>query len=121
MAKDDYDVLVFKILTYLYACMKRKIVFDALVFAKTTGQSKVPEGYFTDVLRLMQVEGLIEGVSVVKAWGTDYILASDLRDMSITADGIRYLKDNSKMKEVRQALVDAADVISGLIAVVNLK
>ncbi len=121
MAKDDYDVLVFKILTYLYACMKRKIVFDETVFSKTTGRDKISEEYFADVLRLMQGEGLIEGVGVVKAWGADYILASDLRDMSITAEGIHYLKDNSKMQEVKQALTDAADVISGLIPLAGLK
>ena len=34
MEKDDYEVLVFKILTYLYAILKRKQVFDNAVFTK---------------------------------------------------------------------------------------
>ncbi|MCD8115945.1 MAG: YjcQ family protein [Oscillospiraceae bacterium] len=61
MAKDDYDVLVYKIIVYLYACMKRKIIFDEAVFFKTVGRGEVSEDYFTDVLRLMQDEKLIEG------------------------------------------------------------
>ena len=32
MAKDDYNVLVYKILIYLYACLKRKIAFNETVF-----------------------------------------------------------------------------------------
>lgn len=35
MAKDDYDVIVYKILVYLYAFMKRKITFEEDVFQAT--------------------------------------------------------------------------------------
>lgn len=32
MAKDDYHVIVYKVLLYLYAVLKRKIVFDKISF-----------------------------------------------------------------------------------------
>nr|DAM88885.1 MAG TPA: hypothetical protein [Caudoviricetes sp.] len=36
MAKDDYNVIVFKILTYLYAVLKRETVFDISKFKLAT-------------------------------------------------------------------------------------
>lgn len=38
MAKDDYDYLVFKILTYLYVCFRRRGHFETSTFLK--------KGYF---------------------------------------------------------------------------
>ena len=35
MAKDDYDVIVYRLLVYLYGCLKRKITFDDAVFRET--------------------------------------------------------------------------------------
>lgn len=35
MAKDDYDVIVYKVLVYYYACLKRRITFDKKVFEET--------------------------------------------------------------------------------------
>lgn len=32
MAKDDYDVVVFKLLVYFYACLKRVTVFKQAEF-----------------------------------------------------------------------------------------
>ena len=32
MAKDDYDVIVYRVLVYFYACMKRKIMFEEETF-----------------------------------------------------------------------------------------
>ena len=34
MAKDDYNYLVFKILTYLYACLRRRCCFESAAFLK---------------------------------------------------------------------------------------
>ena len=34
MAKDDYDYLVFKILTYLYVCFRRRGHFETSTFLK---------------------------------------------------------------------------------------
>ena len=47
MAKDDYDFLVFKILTYLYACFRRRCHFETTAF--------------------MNREDLIEGLTFVNA------------------------------------------------------
>ncbi|MDO5014534.1 MAG: hypothetical protein Q4E28_01065 [Clostridia bacterium] len=42
MAKDDYDVIVFKILLYYYAVLKRKIVFEKTSLKYTVTDSDNP-------------------------------------------------------------------------------
>lgn len=120
MAKDDYEVIVYRILIYLYACMKRKIIFDETVFRKTVRRNVEDDSYFTDIIRLIQSEGLIENVAIICAWGNEYIIASDLADMSITASGIRYLKENSRMKQIGEMLKESADMMVSLATKVGL-
>lgn len=121
MAKDDYDVLVFKILTYYYACLKRKVLFNQEVFDHAIIKSgDISDEYLADVLRMMQEEGLLQGLTFTKAWGEDYILASDLRDAKITPAGVHYLKENSTMQKIMKALVDAADTMGNLAGILGL-
>ena len=57
MAKDDYDVVVFRILVYLYAIFKGKQIFDQHIFLKVI--SKVEEDYLYRVLEMMRSKSLI--------------------------------------------------------------
>ncbi len=50
MAKDDYDTIVYKILLYLYACLKRKIVFDRTTFFKAIDKDAICDEYLADIL-----------------------------------------------------------------------
>ena len=56
MAKDDYDFLVLKILTYLYGCLQRKYHFDTSAFTQQIITKTVSEAYIVDVLRMMNEE-----------------------------------------------------------------
>lgn len=120
MAKDDYDVLVFKILTYYYACMKRKILFNQDVFNRAVKCGGLNDDYFADVLRMMQDESLIQGLEFTKAWGGDYILTSELSCAKITPGGIHYLKENGIMQKVMKSLIESADTIGNLAGIVGL-
>ena len=108
MAKDDYDFLVFKILTYLYACFRRRCHFETIAFLKRIISPEVSEDYLVDVLRFMSREELIEGLTFVKAWGNDYTLANDYADMAITPQGIRYLLNNDKMQQLKKTILEGA-------------
>lgn len=57
MPRDDYNFLVFKVLTYLYGCLQRKFLFEKEVFLRKLITLKVSEEYLSDVLRMMQQEG----------------------------------------------------------------
>ena len=45
MARDDYDYIVFRLLTYLYGCFQRKYCFNKVVFEKEILQTRrgIPE------------------------------------------------------------------------------
>lgn len=94
MSKDDYDVIVFKILVYLYAVLKRKVIFEEKAFYHAIGE--INNRYLVDVLNFMQEEGLISGLVFVKAWGNENILCNDLINLKITVQGIHYLEENKK-------------------------
>jgi hypothetical protein len=115
VAKDDYDVILFKILLYLYACFQGKIVFQNDVFEKTV-KNGISDEYINRILRGAQSENLIEGLVFTHTWGNEYILSSPLSDMAITPDGIRYLKDNGKMQKAKSFLLEhSVELISTLI------
>lgn len=116
MAKDDYNVIVFKILTYLYAVLKRKTVFDINEFKTAIGS--IDENYFNDLLEIMQKEGFIDGLIFAHAWGIESIICNDLSDMRITFKGMQFLTENSKMQEVKNFLLKNVDTISSLIKLV---
>lgn len=118
MAKDDYDVILYRLLIYLYACMKRKIIFEEQTFSASVKKHVDSEEYFADIIRMAQEEGLIEGVTIKKAWGGDVIIASSLNHARITASGIRYLNNNCQMKAIGELLKESADIISKLAALI---
>lgn len=120
MAKDDYHVIVYRILVYLYACMKRKIMFEEATFEAAVRKHVVSDEYFADILRMMQEEELIKGLLFVPAWGGDVILASDIDEARITPKGIRYLEENDKMKTIGEKLKESIDIISKLAAIIGL-
>lgn len=115
MAKDDYDTIVFKILLYLYAVLKRKITFDEQAFYHAIGFKNIDNDYFINILYMMHEDGLIDGIVLKKAWGNTYILCSDLIDMTITSNGIHYLNDNKKMNKIKEYLLSNVDTIASLI------
>ena len=120
MAKDDYDVIVYKILVYLYGCLKRKTVFTQTVFDRTIKREQLDDGYLEDVIRMMTTENLITRTSFTKAWGNKYIMLSDYGDMEITPAGIHYLKENSGTQKVKEMLLESTDMIAGLIEILAL-
>lgn len=116
MAKDDYFVVAYKILVYLYAVLKREIVFDNETFKRTVKKDVVNEDYFNDILYLMTEQGLISGLDFINVWGGNHVLVSDLSGARITVAGISYLQDNDKMKRVGEILKESADIIVSLAA-----
>ncbi|WP_418582738.1 YjcQ family protein [Holdemanella porci] len=116
MAKDDYDVVVFKILLYYYAIFKGTILFNETEFKCAIKYDSFADG----VLKLMSEENLIDEVYVSKAWGNQYMMLNDLSDIEITAEGIHYLKENSGMENVKKYLLDHVEMISTLINIVSL-
>lgn len=121
MAKDDYDVIVFRVLVYFYGVLKHKIMFEKATFDAAVRKHTNSEEYFAKILKMMQEEGLIQGLVFTKAWGGDVILLSAVEDAEITAKGIHYVEENDKMKRICAALKDTADLIAKLAQIVGIR
>ncbi len=114
MAKDDYNVIVFRVLTYLYACLKRVTAFDSVHFEKFI-INDVNEDYFVDVLKMMSEDELIKGFSYVNAWGDNIVKTSDYQKLKITSKGIDFLTENSKMKKIKDYFLEKPSIITSLV------
>ena len=120
MAKDDYDIIAYRVLVYLYAVMKRKIMFETATFNTAVRKHVESDEYFAEVLQMMQNEGLIQGLVFITAWGGDLIIASDVENAKITVKGIHYLEENDKMKGIGEKLKGAVDIIAKLAGMIGL-
>lgn len=120
MAKDDYDVIVFKILTYLYAVFKGKEVFIQKNYDYAIGRKDINNDYLNRIYKAMSDEGLIEKLSFTKTWGATYIPLFEENELAITPKGIHYLEENDKMKVVGNYLKDKADSIINLAIAIGL-
>ena len=118
MPKDDYDVIVFKILLYYYGCLKRKVTFDTAAFNHATDRDSIDESYFTDVIVMMSEDGLLDNVSYTTAWGNERLLTGNLSDVRITSSGVKYLKENSKMQKAKDFFTKNVTPITSLIKLV---
>lgn len=123
MAKDDYDVIVFKILLYYYGILNIKCIFDIDVLKQRVGIKDISEEYFIAILRLLKKESLIDGLTFAHAWGNSYVVVGGLQALgkaTITPDGIKFLKDDRDMKKVKEELENVPGAIAELIKLVSL-
>lgn len=101
MAKDDYHVIVAKILIYLYKKYKRKDI-ELNYIAPLTKDFPIKEEQLIETVSMMIELGYIKG-TCIKAWGGDIVLI-DYETLKITPTGIEYLKENSIIKKICETL-----------------
>ena len=104
MAKDDYFVIAYKILKYLYECLKKGkqpdvAVLDADFFS-------ISAQYWVYIIRNLYEEGHIAGVTVL-----DGGFAGMRPDVEITPKGIQYLEENSMFRKVRETIKDIREIM----------
>ena len=109
MAKDDYFVIVYRILKYLYACFKTGEKPDFSLFSPDA--LGINNGYWVNIIESMSNEGYISCVVFPSAVGG--IKSVKILDIKITEKGIIFLEDNSKMKKAAEFLKSASEIIPG--------
>jgi hypothetical protein len=110
MPRDDYDRIVYVILSELYRCLKAG---ERIAPVELTPEALgIPEAYRDDILEELLSDGLTRGYKVKQYINGRAII--DLEQISITPDGIHYLKENSAMKKVMEWIKTAKDIIPGV-------
>ena len=110
MAKDDFFVIAYRILAYLYACMKSGVLpdEDEISFEKLG----IHERYWVSIIDNLYKKGYIDGVQYVTVLGSDRQIA--LRDPEITMDGIEFLQNNSTLANAKKFLKELKEIIPGI-------
>lgn len=113
MGKDDYEVIVCKVLVYFYRKLKGKLSEEDLEYYlyPMTKQLPISQEYLDAVLLDLIDQGFIADVHVSKAWGGD-VVGIDIKRARITLKGIEYLKENSTMRKIAETLKEAIPIWS---------
>ncbi len=110
MAKDDYFPLLYKLLSYLYKCLKEGRSPDYDLLAPETRNFPIGDEYFSYLLGHALKDGYIEGIALERGVGRRPVprVTSGLR---ITPQGIAYLEENSIMRKVAAQLGAGAEMV----------
>lgn len=115
MAKDDYFVLVYKLLRYLYRCLKENTAVSREIVSPDTKDFPIGQEYFSYLLSHLLADGYIEGLVEVGRIGSP-TLFQETTGLSITPKGIAYLEENATMKRVGELLGPAGEIASAVIS-----
>lgn len=109
MVKDDFFVLAYRILTYLYACMKSGELPDEDVISPE--RLGISQRYWNSIVGNLWKAGYIEGIRPFSPIGGETVYVPV--DMAITMTGIEYLQSNSTMEKAKTFLKDLKEIIPG--------
>lgn len=110
MAKDDYFVIVYQVLSYLYVKLKEGVRPDPELLKPGGKYLNINERYWTYVMFNLLNDGFITGITVTKLWGKEMII-ENLEDCQITPRGIEYLCDNSFIAKAKEFLKDVKAIV----------
>lgn len=101
-------VLIYKILNYLYECLKKGIHVDLAEFIRDCNLENVSEQYWQSVIEELDQHGYIKG-AIIKSTKTQKIVL--LKDnFGITLEGVEYLQENSMMSKVKDFLGSSYEI-----------
>ena len=109
MSKDDYHVIVYKILAYLYVQLKRGEKVEEKYITHDSVLLNINYRYWEYIIENMLMQGYIRNVIITRPWGGE-IIFEQLDQCEITPAGIEYLCDNSLMKKVKQFMKDVKEI-----------
>ncbi len=110
MAKNDYFVIVYRILSYLYECFKMGERPDTDMFGPDA--LGINNGYWVNVMESLFNEGYIIGLTFRTPIGG--VKGVKLFDLRITQKGIEFLQENSLMSKARDFLKTMKETIPGM-------
>ncbi len=110
MAKNDYFVIAYRILAYLYECMKNGVCIDTknILYIKLD----IHERYWKDVIEILKDEGYIKNAIVQLDMSGN--MNVNIERIKITQKGIEFLQDNSNIAKAKEFLKTVKEIIPGL-------
>ena len=110
MAKDDMRVIMYKILKYLYECMKHDKEAELEDFAWESRLFSIPQGYWCEIIANLVKQGYIEGFEIINKTKDAPQIQID-RPFKITYAGVEFLEENSGMQKAKEFCSEKFNVI----------
>lgn len=110
MAKDDYHVIVYQILAYLYQQLKKGADVDSSKLTHDSNFLSINKKYWRYIMISLLNEGYIGGI-VVEETIDEVVEIYNLEKCQITLRGIEYLTDNSTMEKAKNFFKDVKDIV----------
>lgn len=114
MAKNDYHVIVYYILSYLYHCLKAGETPQRVKTELLDYPAEIPGSYrdfiYIELSRKGFISGAVCGKVPIMGKGTVKIVKS-LSNLQITAEGIDYLENNSTMTKTWEKLKEGGGLL----------
>ena len=113
MARDDYHVIVYQILSYLYNCLKNGKRIDAQKISHENEYFVINEAYWAFIMENLYRDGLIRDVIIKETKGSrgSEVHIVSFENCKITPKGIEYLTDNSFMKKAKEFFKDVKSIV----------
>lgn len=113
MSANDYHVIVYQILLYLYDCLKKGIDPKNEDLDTYRQLHNINIRYWSRILLDLERKGYIEYLNILPLANVEWPIAQIKGATTITGDGVEYLVDNSLMQKVKNLGMSA---IQGMIS-----
>ena len=113
MGRNDYFVIAYRILAYLYECLKNGEKVSNHYLWEIADVNAIGRDYFDYILCNLKKDGYLEGVYLIKHVGG---ISDSVKLISpmITPKGIDFLQNHSAMAKAREFLKTLKETIPGL-------
>ena len=115
MAKDDFHVIVYRILEYLYKLFKKGELVD--VDKLNSDALRINDKYFNDIIFELYENGFIKNVEFIDVKDSQYSQAKINKNTKITMKGIEYLSSSefiTKAKKFFNGTLEPVPYLEGI-------
>lgn len=110
MAKDDMEVIMYKILKYLYECMKKDVKPQLEDFSWNSKLFQIPQSYWRKIIMTLVEKGYIAGFKVIGNTKDAPTIQTE-KTPEITFEGVQFLEENSRMQKAKEYCAETFSVI----------
>ncbi len=111
MAKDDYHVIVYRVLQHLYKQLKAGLPPDKEIIGPEGKACGINEEYWKYIIVSMQEDGLIRGLKKAKGRDEYECTEETLKNIRITPRGIEQLSDSKLTDRVDKLIRDVIKLV----------
>ncbi|BAK45564.1 YjcQ family protein [Eggerthella sp. YY7918] len=104
MANDDMHVIMYKILAYLYDCMKKGEEPQNSMISYDSDLLGIPAAYWNQIMAQMVELGLVKGIAVRYYDNSPTVLISK---PYVTLEGVQFMQENSMMSKALKFLKES--------------